>query len=362
MLIRGYLSHNEECLTCPISRIPVWPVHPSVYKDALERLKSGIPLHDVKATNRALFASFGYQDMPRDLSKSRYRWLLNKNDHRSLYRQFYQLQGIKVAEQDHINIHEWLDPDSPQFNKTLYDSVFHYSPRTQESDRLEICIATPEMKEAAWKHAHHSQIIVDGTFGISSKKMLLFIVMGVDEANRGVPLAFLLFSAPPVNRKTAAGYDTEILLRLLDAWKKKMGTRNGEEFDVWVVITDTDLPERAALLRVFPQIILLICKFHLRQSWKNHRVKTLKGSTAQHEDIRERLRRLEEALVASEDYTNATALVTKEKETVTALRDSNDCDAVLAGCAIQHIDYLTNYWHHHDVGSPGSYRSCLLSR
>ncbi|KAI0090066.1 hypothetical protein BDY19DRAFT_1035947 [Irpex rosettiformis] len=248
MLIRGHLTHNEECLTSPISRSPVWPVHPSVYKDALHRLKSGIPLQDVKDANRELFASFGYKDMPQDLSKSRYRWLLNKHDHRSLYRQFYQLQGIKVAQKDHINLHEWLDPDSPQFNKTLFDAIFHYSPRTEEAGRLEVCIATPEMKEAAWKYAHQSQIIVDGTFGISSKKVLLFIVMGVDETNRGVPLAFLLFSVPSTNWKTAAGYDTAVLLRLLDAWKNAMGMRNGESFDVWVVITDTDLTERAALL------------------------------------------------------------------------------------------------------------------
>ena len=149
-------------------------------------------------------------------------------------------------------MHEWLDPNSPQFKKPLYDAIFHYSPRTSETERLELCIATSEMKEAAWKYAHHSQVLLDGTFGICDKKMLLFIVMGVDEANRGVPLAFFLFSAPEGNQRTSAGYNTDVLERLLKAWREEMGSRNGESFEVWVAITDTDLIEHSALILVFP--------------------------------------------------------------------------------------------------------------
>ncbi|KAI0706140.1 hypothetical protein BC835DRAFT_1516533 [Cytidiella melzeri] len=205
ILIRGYLEHNEDCRTSPISRSPVWPVHPSVYEDALRRLKAGVSLEEVKRVNRELFATHGYKEMPRDLATSRYRWLLVGKDNRSLYRQFHRLRGVKIVQKDHINLHEWLDRDSPQFNETLKKAIFHYVPRTKHEGRLEVCIATSEMKAAAWKYGHHNQVLLDGTFGISDKKMLLFIVMGIDEANRGVPLAFLLFSAPASNQKTAAG-------------------------------------------------------------------------------------------------------------------------------------------------------------
>ncbi|KAI0705232.1 hypothetical protein BC835DRAFT_1315131 [Cytidiella melzeri] len=143
--------------------------------------------------------------MPRDLATSQYCWLL-------------------IVQKDHINLHEWLDRDSPQFNKTLKKAIFHYVPRTKHEGRLKVCIATSEMKAAAWKYGHHSQVLLDGTFGISDKKMLLFIVMGIDKANHGVPLAFLLFSALALNQKTAAGYDTDILKRLLNAWRSAMGT------------------------------------------------------------------------------------------------------------------------------------------
>jgi hypothetical protein len=99
------------------------------------------------------------------------------------------------------------------------------------------------MREAAWKYSHESQIILDGTFGVCDKKILLFIVMGVDERGKGIPLTFLLFSAPSGNRHTAAGYNTEVIARLLEEWKKSMGKRDGKAFEAWVAITDTDLME-----------------------------------------------------------------------------------------------------------------------
>lgn len=68
--------------------------------------------------------------------------------------------------------------------------------RASKGERLEVCVTTEEMNEAAWKYAYRSQIILDGTFGICDKRLLLFIVMGIDEHRRGVPLAFLIFSAP----------------------------------------------------------------------------------------------------------------------------------------------------------------------
>ncbi len=61
--------------------------------------------------------------------------------------------------------------------------------------------------------------ILDGTFRVCNSKVLLFIVMGLDEKKCGVPLAFLLFSALSGNKHTAAGYNTEIIARLLGAWK-----------------------------------------------------------------------------------------------------------------------------------------------
>ncbi|KAJ7799042.1 hypothetical protein B0H13DRAFT_2391323 [Mycena leptocephala] len=98
-------------------------------------------------------------------------------DTRSLYRQFSRLHGYALA-----------------------SAIFHYSPRATKEECLEVFISTDEMKEAAWKHGYRSQIVVDGTFGVCDSRLLLFIVMGINEDKKGVPLAFLLFSAPAGNQ------------------------------------------------------------------------------------------------------------------------------------------------------------------
>ncbi|KAJ8085721.1 hypothetical protein PM082_004539 [Marasmius tenuissimus] len=78
------------------------------------------------------------------------------------------------------------------------------------------------MKEMAWKYGHKKQVLLDGTFGICKKKMLLFILLGIDEDHHGVPLAFLLFSAPSGNKLTSSGYDSAILAKLLKSFKDGM--------------------------------------------------------------------------------------------------------------------------------------------
>jgi hypothetical protein len=82
------------------------------------------------------------------------------------------------------------------------------------------------MKQAAWKYSHRGQLILDGTFGICDMRVLLFIALGVDEARKGVPLAFFLFSVPTGNKATHAGYDTSILVEVLKAWKNSLGSQN----------------------------------------------------------------------------------------------------------------------------------------
>ncbi|EJD41637.1 hypothetical protein AURDEDRAFT_169297 [Auricularia subglabra TFB-10046 SS5] len=75
------------------------------------------------------------------------------------------------------------------------------------------------MKVAAWRYSHHSQLILDGTFDVCNRKLLLSIAMGINEDLHGVPLAFFLFSAPSGNKQTSLGYDAFELSKLLSKWK-----------------------------------------------------------------------------------------------------------------------------------------------
>ena len=80
---------------------------------------------------------------------------------------------------------------------------------------------------------------------------------------------------PTGSQATHAGYDTDILIELLGEWVLALGKGCGNvSFCPKVAITDTDVKEHGALLRIWPSVYLLLCKFHVRNSWSNKR-KTL---------------------------------------------------------------------------------------
>jgi hypothetical protein len=341
--IRGYFEHNDGCKEALLARIPALPLHPKVFQIAILQLADGASITDIQARNRALIKSGGYglkSSNPRELQ---YRLLLGRSDTRSLYRQFSRIRGVRVTEKPHVNIHEWLNPASPRYNCMLAHAVFHYQARAEKGERLEVCVAIDEMKEAAWKYAHLSQVILDGTFGVCDRRLLLFIVMAIDEDRRGIPLAFLFFSAPSGNKQTAAGYDTRIITKLIHRWKDALEQfQTGKPFRPLVAITDTDLKERAALLEVFPSITLLLCKFHLRQSWRNHRNKVLKGKSPAFIQLKSRMQRIEESLVSTVVHENAMQIVLDEVKTLELMKGT--AHEVAAERGLQHLHYLSSYW------------------
>ncbi|KAJ6596737.1 hypothetical protein B0H10DRAFT_1959952 [Mycena sp. CBHHK59/15] len=87
---------------------------------------------------------------------------------------------------------------------------------TEKGDHFEACIATNSMNSTSWKYVHDSQIILNGTFGVCDSRLLLFIVMAVDENRKGIPITSLLFSAPSGNKQLSSGYNTSIVAKLVD--------------------------------------------------------------------------------------------------------------------------------------------------
>ncbi|KAJ3845789.1 hypothetical protein EV368DRAFT_90093 [Lentinula lateritia] len=237
-----------------------------------------------------------------------------------------------------------MDPKSRDHNAALAEAVFHYSARTDVNERFKICISTKEMDDAAYKYAHHSQLILDGTFGVCSSRLLLFIAMAVDEDRKGVPIALFLFSAPTGNRATQAGYNTEILRELLSYWKEHLVRKYGT-FEPYTCITDTDTKERGALVQVWPKIILLICRFHLRQCWTNHRKKIVMGSQNDYwkNHVREHLQDLEVFLIATVEHPVAMERLSQSRVYLTSLADDPAAKLASKG-GISHLDYLEKYW------------------
>lgn len=207
-----------------------------------------------------------------------YRFHWTKFDSCQLYRRHLRLREIDVLRPVELNIDAWLAPNSDRRHSELSAAVFHYSGFEigKQDARLEVCLATPDMTDAAWKYGHNSQIVLDGTFGFCNSRMLLFVALAVGSDTHGIPIAFFLFSAPSGAIQTAANYDTTILTKLLHKWKEHCSQQGKGTFAPRVVITDTDTRERTALSTVWPGIKLLLCKFHVRQCWTNRRNKTLR--------------------------------------------------------------------------------------
>ncbi|HEV7737858.1 MAG TPA: hypothetical protein VGO47_10870, partial [Chlamydiales bacterium] len=236
----------------------------------------------IQAENRICCSTKSYQgQMSHEPSKANVRYEFLPSDTSRLYRMHHRIQGIDLLQPPEYNLHGWLDPLSPNYQVHLASAIFYYKSQVQKSERLRVCIQTDRMKEASWKYGHQKQIMFDGTFGVANSRVLLFIVLAIDETKKGVPLAFLFFSAPTGNRATQAGYDSAILTELLKAWVEALGkNEQGETFTPKAIITDTDAKERLALNSIWPSILLLLCKFHVRTCWTNKR-KTLIKSTGE---------------------------------------------------------------------------------
>jgi len=196
--------------------------------------------------NSEYLAKRAYHDMAAfDPTSADCRYELLGSDFSALYHQHNRQNGVDISNLPEYNLDHWLDPKHFNFKPVLAEAIFHYRACAEWSERLKVCIATPDMDAAAWLYGHKNQIILDRTFGVCSSRLLVFIVMLKDEENKGVPLAFLIFLAPTGTRVTHAGYNTDILAELLAAWSNHLGQdkESGEAFMPYVAVTDTDMKE-----------------------------------------------------------------------------------------------------------------------
>lgn len=252
--------------------------------------------------NQQLLAASDYPSMrisaktPFDKSAN-WRYNIENHDIQTIYRKYARFLGVDITQQPQYNLDNWLNRDSPNFKPELEQAIFYYAPRIDSASRLVVCIATPEMNDVAWKHSHKKQLLLDGTFGVVSSRMLLFIAMGVNDNSKGLPLAFFLFSAPGGTKATHGAYNTSILQSLLAGWKDKLGVRKGESFEPSVAITDCNTRERSAFLDVWPSVWLLLCKFHLCQCWTAKRKTVLKGTSYWKYHIQSRFHDIEKRCV-----------------------------------------------------------------
>lgn len=286
-----------------------------------------------------------------DPKTANHRYELLPSDFSSLYRKHNRQNGINIEIAPEYNLDNWLNSEHPDYKPALHQAVFYYCSRSARNERLKVCISTNEMDTSAWKYGHKSQIILDGTFGVCSTRLLLFIIMAVDEKGRGVPLAMLLFSAPTGSRATHAGYNTDILAELIGEWKSHLGQQNNDPFCPFAAITDTDTKERLALVRLWPPIILLLCQFHVRQCWTNKRKKLFQsaknedpGKSFWREHIINRFYSLEKTLLLTNKHVDAINLITGEEAFLNDLCLTTAEAKRHAGAGLAYLGYMRETW------------------
>ncbi|CAD6942060.1 unnamed protein product [Tilletia laevis] len=281
--------------------------------------------------------------------KDGWRFTLSVSDNKALSRALCLRKfGINTRLPPHINIHSWMQKSQSSYKADIAASIVYYQPLTSSSWRLRIIITTQEMQDAAWKYGHNGQLVMDGTFGVSSTKILLFVLLTVDDTGRGLPIGYLIFT-PLHGQRTHAGYDTAVLRELLINWSSALGTRHGMQFAPKLAITDTCVRERAAIKSVWPDIQLRLCTFHVRQAWNNHKKQCIRSNgiadngSSSRALVGESIMNLHKQVIGAADAETARQRV-REVESYWASRLQSQQDRpVLAGLK-KHCDYFVKFW------------------
>ncbi len=233
---KGYFEHNEKCKNALRIAPPVLNIHPAVKQMALDLLVLNASTIQILSDNQ----KFIEQRCQCQVISDNYRLLLKPSDISNFMREYRKTQ-LKIntrmpVEHSLENIFSKTSNDSEIENDILLikEACFHYQPKTKDN-RLEIGLSTKEQRELAWNYGHQNIILLDGTFGICSRKILFFIILILDKKLQGIPIAYFIFS-PPSGKCVQGGYDYEILQKFLNKFKDILGTKNEVSFTPKVFI------------------------------------------------------------------------------------------------------------------------------
>ncbi|CAG8855733.1 12205_t:CDS:2, partial [Gigaspora margarita] len=160
-------------------------LHPMIKEITSDLLKSYVPIKWVLKDNQ----KFVYTSCNGMVILDNSRLLVNHSDISSI------INEIQKGDSDSL----------------IRNSCFHYQPRTQENDRLEIGLSTLEQRDLAWTYGHQKLLIMDGTFTICDNRILLFALFVLDKDIRSIPVAYFLFSLPNSKKSVDGGYEYRIL-------------------------------------------------------------------------------------------------------------------------------------------------------
>ncbi|GJE99378.1 hypothetical protein PsYK624_156320 [Phanerochaete sordida] len=205
------------------------------------------------------------------VGNANHRYILTSQDSTLLYQSYRRENGMIQRTRPEDNLDKWFHAENPMPPiHALTEALIHYQPHVPgENDCFMLLLSTPQQREMAWKFEHKRQLIMDGTFGVCSARLLLFILLVINDCNHGIPVAWYFFSAKEDHTRVHASYDGAVLTAGVQHFKEALGRNaTGEEFEIVVANTDNDSREQTAISAAFPRVTLLLCSFHTWQSWR----------------------------------------------------------------------------------------------
>ncbi|KAF5367007.1 hypothetical protein D9758_003847 [Tetrapyrgos nigripes] len=313
-----------------------YPASLSIMKSAASlailQLVKGATLTAIQRTNQEMISKKQYRGLRGDQSKANFHYIILSSDNITLYRKHALLYGIDIRLAPQYNIDNWINTPlgslPTKIQAQIREAIFYYQAQAERGDQIKVCIATLEMDKA-----------------VMNERILMFIAMGIDENRKGLPIAIFLFSAPLGAQATHANYDREILYELLKSWKDHLEKKFSTAFTPTCIITDTDVCKQNALICLWANIILLLCKFHVTQCWTNSRKAKVTGKQEDviKADIVKRLKSLEQRLLEMVKHEDAMLLIHQEQVYFRTLQTQKPGNKTIKG-ALLHIMYLLDNW------------------
>ena len=239
--ISGILNHTDACMeVVEMDRNPRIALHPKIWQYALDLIKLSVPLTQLQQCCHD-FAQDKFGDIT---GNSHYQFILSDHETSSLYWMIFSQMGIKQHSVVEENLDLWFCAQNPQPpSPGMSESCLYYQPCGNDiNDQFVVIISTPEQQAMAWQYGHKKLLLLDGTFGVNSARLLLFIGMVINTDRKGIPVIFIHFTAQKSTTAAHADYNGKLLQSLLLKWKQGMGKNpaDGTDFDIRVVLMDND--------------------------------------------------------------------------------------------------------------------------
>lgn len=157
---------------------------------------------------------------------------------------------------------------------------------------------------------------------------------------------------------THGSYDATVLAKLLNAWKTGIEQGRDEEFVPYSFLTDNGFKERNALLDTWEDIALLLCLYHLRQSWNSGRrtryPRILRADRPSDrnivqaiEDLKTRVTNLKNTLLNSPTFEAALGALRRETALLLRMKEDERLPVQvreMAGGGWRYLEYLRTTW------------------